>query len=303
LFLHGSPKPSPKPGQKHFSEIPMPRSEIERLRKGRFATTDGLVTMGLAILGPYYSVHDVTRQDVRLAREFDLIASMHVGGGVPLTPDGFDRLGEEGLLGSNLNVVHGNDLSDRQLRMLVDHGVSFTVTADIELQMGYGDPLTGRLKELDSPISVGSDVEPAVRGDMFGTMRLTLQHERHRRACEVLRASGSRPSDIPVTAREALEWTTVNAAKSFRIDRHVGSLAPGKQADIVLLDADGINMFPVYDAAASVVMQAGIVNVDTVLVAGCVVKRNGKLLYGDLARRKTELKRSGERIMAACGLL
>ena len=69
------------------------------------------------------------------------------------------------------------------------------------------------------------------------------------------------------------------------------------------IGADDIGMFPVYDAAASVVMQAGVANVDTVVVDGRVVKRHGKLLYGDLARRKAELKRSGERIMAACGLL
>jgi cytosine/adenosine deaminase-related metal-dependent hydrolase len=50
LFLHGSPKPDPKPGQRHFSEVPMPRREIERFCKGRFTSRDGLVTFGLAIL-------------------------------------------------------------------------------------------------------------------------------------------------------------------------------------------------------------------------------------------------------------
>src|SRR6202035_2437875 len=74
VFLHGSPKPNPKPGQRHFSEIPMPRSEVRRLRAGRFAGDDGLITFGLAILGPYYSTDEVTREDVMLARELDLIA-------------------------------------------------------------------------------------------------------------------------------------------------------------------------------------------------------------------------------------
>src|SRR3984957_21199295 len=84
VFLHGSPKPNPKPGQKHFSEIPMPRGEVERLRKGRFASNDGLSTLGPAILGPYFSVWDVTRHDVTLANELDLICSMHVGGGTAM---------------------------------------------------------------------------------------------------------------------------------------------------------------------------------------------------------------------------
>ena len=101
VFLHGSPKPNPKPGQKHFSEIPMPRAEVLRLRRGRFAADDGLITFGLAILGPYYSVYDVTCEDLRLARELDLLASMHVGGGVPIAEKGFERLAQDGLIGEN----------------------------------------------------------------------------------------------------------------------------------------------------------------------------------------------------------
>jgi cytosine/adenosine deaminase-related metal-dependent hydrolase len=104
LFLHGSPKPDPKPGQKHFSEVPMPRNEIERLRKGRFASDDGLLTFGLAILGPYYSTYEVTRADVELAREFDLIASMHVGGGKPIASDGFERLLSEDMIGDRFTM-------------------------------------------------------------------------------------------------------------------------------------------------------------------------------------------------------
>jgi cytosine/adenosine deaminase-related metal-dependent hydrolase len=303
VFLHGSPKPDPKPGQKHFSEIPMPRGEVERLRKGRFASDEGLVTLGLAILGPYYSIYDITRQDALLAREFDLIASMHVGGGVPITPDGFQRLGKEGLIGPNFNVVHGNDLTDGQIKLLVDNGAHFSVTAEIELQMGYGHPLTGKLKALNSPMSIGSDVEPSARGDMFTAMRVTMQHERNRRATEVLQATGSRPADIPITAREALEWVTIHAARNFRLDHRVGSLKPGKQADIVLLSAEDINMFPVHDAVASIVMQAGVCNVDTVLIAGRLVKRHGKPLYARLSDRKAELRASGERVLESFGAL
>ena len=92
LFLHGSPKPDPKPGQKHFSEIPMPRSEVARLRKAKFSSDTGLITFGLAILGPYYSTYDVTCADLELAREFDLFASMHVGGGQSKIVNGFERL-------------------------------------------------------------------------------------------------------------------------------------------------------------------------------------------------------------------
>jgi 5-methylthioadenosine/S-adenosylhomocysteine deaminase len=88
VFLHGSPKPNPKPGQKHFSEMPMPRAEVERLLKGRLASRNARITLGLAVLGPTYSVYDVTRQDLLLARELNLVASMHVAG---LTPGSAPR--------------------------------------------------------------------------------------------------------------------------------------------------------------------------------------------------------------------
>ena len=303
LFLHGSPKPDAKPGERHYSEIPMPRAEIERLRKGRFAGNDGLVTLGLAILGPSYSTREVTVSDVRLARDFGLIASMHVGGGIVMQPDGFQRLLNDGLIGGNFNIVHGNDMAHELIRALAGKGAQFTSTAEIELQMGYGDPLTGVLQACGSPMSIGTDVEPASRGDMFSAMRTTLQHERHRRTLEILSQTGSRPLDIPVTCRQALEWATINGARMAGLDSQVGSLTPGKQADIVLLRADDLSMFPVTDAIASAVMQGGVASVDTVLVAGRIVKRDGRLLYGALAEKKAALRQSGERILTDFGLL
>jgi 5-methylthioadenosine/S-adenosylhomocysteine deaminase len=302
VFLHGSPKPNPKPGQKHFSEIPMPRGEIERLRKGCFAA-EGLLTFGLAILGPYYSIWDVTRHDVALANEFDLLCSMHVGGGVPMVADGFERLAKEGLIEHNFNVVHGNDIRPEVIGRIVERGGTFTTTAEIELQMGYGDPLTGRLHALGSPMSIGSDVEPAARGDMFTAMRVTLQHERNRTITETLQRTGSRPDKMPLTCRQALEWTTVNGAKIAGLERRTGSLSIGKEADIVLLSASDIGMFPVRDPIGSIVMQGGVASVDTVLIAGKVVKRNGKLVYPKLKEKMEALRRSGDRILTDFGYL
>jgi len=300
VFLHGSPKPNPKPGQKHFSVIPMPRAEIERLRQGRFASP-GLVSLGLAILGPYYSVWDVTRHDVALANELDLICSMHVGGGVPMVADGFERLAAEGLIGRNFNVVHGNDIRPEVIRTIVARGGLFTSTAEIELQMGYGHPLTGIIQELGSPLSIGTDVEPAARGDMFTAMRVTLQHERFRSITETLARTGKRPEKMPVTSRQALEWTTINGARMAGLETRTGSLSVGKQADIILLRADDITMFPARDLIGSIVMQGGVANVDTVLIAGRIMKHRGKLLYPQLAERKQTLQRSGGRILADFG--
>ena len=296
LFLHGSPKPDPKPGQKHFSEVPMPRSEVERLCKGRFAGSDGLLTFGLAILGPYYSTYEVTRADVALARELDLLASMHVGGGTPKSSDGLERLLSEAMIGEKFTVVHGNDIPPDIIGRIVDEGGTFTVTAEIELQMGYGDPLTGILHALGSPISIGTDVEPAVGSDLFTCMRMTLQHERNRGIIEMLAKTGVRPDEPLLTCRDALSWVTTGAAKVAGLDHRTGSITPGKQADLVLLRASDMNLVPMHDAVGCVVMQACTANVDTVMIAGRVIKQGGRLLFGSLPEKMAHLQRSGKRV-------
>lgn len=303
VFLHGSPKPDPKPGQKHFSEIPHPREEIERLARDRLPSRESLVTLGMAILGPAYSIYEVSRHDFRLAREMGMLCSMHVGGGAMRTPDGFPRLATEGLVGPHLNIVHGNNLPGDCLRTLVDSGASVTVTPEVELQMGFGDCLTGRLRALGAAPSIGSDVESSLGSDMFTNMRMALQAQRALDNERETAKTGKAPEHISIGCREALEWATINGAKMAGLDHRVGSLTPGKQADIVMLRADDLNLFPVIDPVRSVVLHAGIANVDTVFVAGRAVKRAGKLLHRDLGRRKAELAAASRRILAGAGLM
>jgi cytosine/adenosine deaminase-related metal-dependent hydrolase len=298
LFLHGSPKPDPKPGKKHFSEVPMPRQEVSRLRKGKFASGDGLITFGLAILGPYYSTYDVTCADLKLADELDVFASMHVGGGTGKVADGFERLLDAGLVNRHLTVVHGNDIAPEIVKRLADRGGTFTVTAEIELQMGYGDPLTGILHQIKSPISIGTDVEPAVGSDLFTCMRITLQHERHRGIIEELGKTGNRPPSASLTCRDALSWITIDAARVAGLAHRIGSLTPGKQADLVMLRATDLNLVPAHEVVNCVVMQAGPANVDTVMIAGEIKKRNRKLLTAGVAQKQAKLVDSGQRIVS-----
>ena len=122
-FFHGSPKPDPKPGEPHFSEVPHPRREIERLLKGPLADRNALVTLGMAVLGPHYSTLEVSAHDFALAKELGLIASMHQGGGEAKTPGGWETLMAQGLVGPHINIVHGNNLTDAQLKAFVDLGV------------------------------------------------------------------------------------------------------------------------------------------------------------------------------------
>jgi cytosine/adenosine deaminase-related metal-dependent hydrolase len=108
---------------------------------------------------------------------------------------------------------------------------------------------------------------------------------------------------LPVRTREALEWTTIGGARAFLMEDQIGTLSPGKKADIVMLRTNDVNMFPVYDPIYSIVEIAGAGNVDTVIIDGVVRKQNGKLTFPAdvLARRLQELAESGARIMREAG--
>jgi 5-methylthioadenosine/S-adenosylhomocysteine deaminase len=301
-FFHGSPKPDPKPGQKPFWEVPHPRGEVERLMK-RLSSDDGLVTLGLAILGPHYSTYEVAQHDFRLARECGLIASMHCAGGEARTPDGWDRLAAEGLLGETTNIVHGQTLSDAQLDLMVDRGVTFSLTPETEMLQGHGYPITGRLRKLGAQPSLGVDLESGISGDLFTVARVALASQRAADNAESRATHGKLPDTSTIHCREALGWITLEGARMLGREDRIGSLTPGKQADVILIRADDLNMWPVHDPVTSIVMQAGIGNVDTVLIAGEVRKRKGQLVYPKLLQRKEELLASGQRILGELGLI
>ncbi|NNE85887.1 MAG: amidohydrolase family protein [Alphaproteobacteria bacterium] len=297
LFLHGSAKPDAKPGQKHHSEIPMSRSEVERLRKGRLSGDNELLSMGLAVLGPQMSVNDVVLEDFRLAREFDLIASLHHSGAEMVGPQGYEYAAKEGLISDKINIVHGNALTDSDLKLLVDNGATFAVTAEVEMQMAYGDPLTGKLREFGVPVAIGSDVECVYAPDMFASMRITLQLERHEHSMRHYAQTGEKPHPIPVTTGEALSWATINGAKMAHLDSAIGSLTPGKQADITLLRKTDLNLAGISDATNRIVMHANPGNVDTVMIAGEIKKQNGQMKFDGVDAKIATLAKSSARIL------
>lgn len=301
-FFHGSPKPDAKPGQPHFSELPHPRREVERLLGGPLADRDGLVTLGLAVLGPHYSTLEVALHDFRLAREFGLIASMHQGGGPAKTPGGWEALIAADLVGRNTNIVHGNDLPDALLRQLVDLGASFSITPENEMIQGHGFPITGRLLKLGARPSIGVDLESVLSGDLLGVARVALSAQRALDNAEARRSDGAIPAATTIPVREALRWVTTEGARMLGREDRIGSLAPGKQADLVIINADALNLAPVHDPVATVLMQTSLANIEAVMIAGVFRKRDGCVLVEDLDRRKRELAESGARLVRAIAL-
>lgn len=298
VFLHGSPKPDPKPGQPHFSEIPHPRSEIERLLPQINKDPDSLVSLGMAILGPHYSTLEVARADLKLAQEHGLVVSAHQGGGEAKSPGGWETLEAEGLLSPRLNLVHGNDLTDEQIARFTRAGVTFSIAPEGELTQGHGWPITGRVLAAGGRPSYGVDIESLVSADMFTVARMALGCQRGRDTSRSREAGRGIPESNTVTTRDALGWITLNGAQALGLDSRTGSLTPGKQADIVILDATAWNMWPVHDPYSTVIMEANIGNVQDVIVAGKFKKLAGKLLCPDAEKIKLELAASGRRIVS-----
>jgi cytosine/adenosine deaminase-related metal-dependent hydrolase len=299
-WFHGTPKPDPKPGERPFWEVPHPRAELRRLIDAH--AREPLLSVHAAVLGPHYSTLDVALHDFRMARELGVVASLHQGGGPPRTPDGWQRLEAEGLLGPHVNIVHGHALDDEQLRRFCELGMSFSAAAENEMTQGHGHPLTGRLREFGRAPSLGVDLESVLSGDMLTQARVALGMQRTLDNAAHRARHGTIPPTSTITTREALAWVTVEGARMLgQLDR-IGTLAPGKQADLVVIRADRLNMQPVHDAVNSVVMQASLANIDSVMVAGRWKKRGGRLLDVELAPLLQRLTASGHRITRALGL-
>ena len=304
VYGHGQTKTDPKPGEKPFNERPHSRERVERLRKGRLASDDGLVTMAMCIQGIGFSVWECIEHDVRLAKDMGLRWSNHTGAlGVPMfADDAVRKLDELGLLGPDADFVHGTNLTDDEMKLIIDRGGSITVAPECECNFGHGNPVTGKVLELGGTPSFGIDLESNISGDMFSAVRYGLQFERAMYTDARPRPTKTMPDHL--NTRVALEWATIGNARAMGMDDRIGSLTPGKQADVILVHGTDINTCPVHDPVQTLVFMTTPHNIDTVLVAGEYRKRDRKLVYPEAALRQKlgELTASGQRILDAAGV-
>lgn len=114
---------------------------------------------------------------------------------------------------------------------------------------------------------------------------------------EARRATGGIPEKTTIPVRETLRWITIEGARMLGREDRIGSLAPGKLADLVVIDAEALNLSPVHDPVATVVMQTSLSNIEAVMINGVWRKRRGRLLFDNLEVRKRELVQSGEQLV------
>jgi hypothetical protein len=162
-------------------------------------------------------------------------------------------------------------------------------TLFLEMQMGHGLPPALRFLAVGIRPSISIDVVTTVPSDMFNAMRALLAGTRlmaHRQALE----EGTAVDPPPLTSRDVLEFATLQGAKACGIDHKTGSLTPGKEADLVLIDSNRMNLIPMNNPVGAVVEFANVGNVDSIFVAGRARKRHGRLLDLDFAafRRRVD---------------
>jgi cytosine/adenosine deaminase-related metal-dependent hydrolase len=156
------------------------------------------------------------------------------------------------------------------------------------------------------------DVECTLTADFFTQMRSTMNVQRALVNQMVLGQGDFYPPNqwptpapsLPalLTTRDVLRYATINGAKALRLDRKTGSLTPGKEADIIILDAGAINVAPLNQVPGAVVSLMDRSNVETVIVAGKIRKWKGRLLDADISRLRTQLEDSRDYLFAAAGI-
>jgi 5-methylthioadenosine/S-adenosylhomocysteine deaminase len=256
-------------GSKPGSQYPQ---DILRLRRTYFNSQDQLLTLAMgASLDPKVFGY---------AREVGVRTVAH---GVNNNTEGrLLELGRTGLLRPGDQYIHCTHLSDQAWRAIKDSGGRVSIAPAIEMAMGHGMPPIQDALDHGIRPSLSSDVDATMAQDPFTIMRaaFTLQ-----RLSLLQRARGGEQNLPPLlTCRDVLEFATIEGARCSDLESKVGSLTPGKEADIVLLATDRLNVWPINNASGAVVNVMNPSHVDTVLIAGRVRKWRGSLVGVDAPR-------------------
>src|SRR5690606_23166520 len=244
-----------------------------------------------ATRGPGFCVDDVVRTEWNLARELGIPITVHVGMCRLAGRFGMiTKLHQIAMLGSDTTYLHGCYISDEDWSLVADSGAALSVAPQVELQMGHGWPPFAKAIDYGLRPSLSVDVVTTVPGDMFTQIRAAFAADRARVNAACWEANTEVPDNM-LTARQMLKAATLDGAHVAGLEDRTGSLTPGKQADVVLLDARALNVAPVIDPVAAVTLCADVSNVDTVLIGGKIHKRGGELL-ADVARARRLVEES-----------
>src|SRR4029079_6025300 len=253
--------------------------DIARLRNQYFSSDDQLVTLYLAALG---GTPEATLSQFKAARAVGARITIHVGVGEFGRNALLEKLNAEKGLKDDTTYIHCCTLNDTEWKLIRDTGGTVSIASYVETLMGHGHPPVQKAIDTGIRPSLSVYVETSQPNDLFTQMRTVLSLQKN--DVWARRLAGEKDAGKFLTVREVLEFATIEGARANGLDRKIGTLTPGKDADIILLRTDRLNVMPMNNAVGAVVTSMTAHNVDTVLIAGKIMKRNGVLVGVDMNR-------------------
>jgi cytosine/adenosine deaminase-related metal-dependent hydrolase len=212
-----------------------------------------------------------------------------------------EELGLKGALGPDVTLVHCTDMSGLAWRCIADSGAHVTLAPTSDQQLGLADGVPPVQQALDSGVrpSLSVDVEISLSSDLFAQMRCVLLTQRMHATQRRYRGEESAPAFI--SHRDVLEFATIQGAADVGLGDQIGTLTPGKQADVVAIRAEDVNNLPLNNAIGTVVQGADTKNVDTVFIGGRIRKWRGELVGVDMNRLRALAYESRDYLAARAG--
>jgi cytosine/adenosine deaminase-related metal-dependent hydrolase len=263
--------------------------DITRLQRTYFSSKDQLLTLALT-----------TSLDTKLyvvAREAGVPAVLHLVGAD--LSEQLLALGRAGVLRPGDEYIHCLGLNDAAWRLIKDTGGRVSLCTHIDMAMGHGTPTIQQALDHGLRPSLSSDHGVEIAQDFFTVMRSTFTFQRN----QIFQRARNGEQNLPplLTCRDLLEFATIEGARCANLDSKVGTLTPGKEADIVLLAADRMNVWPLNNAPGVVVNLMHPGNVETVLIAGKVKKWRGSLVGVDMPRVRRLVQEARDAVMRRAG--
>ncbi len=226
------------------------------------------------------------RSAFEAARELGLRVTTHAGVWGATNDESIRLMWEGGFMTPDVTYVHAATLSEDSYQRIAASGGTASVSTESEQSAGQGYPPTWELRKHGIPVSLSMDTSVWWSADLFSAMRATLSADRSREHLEA-HARGETVVHNRLRAEEVAHWATIGGARALGLDDRLGSLAPGKKADVVLIKNDASPaLYPLLHPYGSLVYQVGRGDVHTVLVNGAVVKHEHRLVGADLDAAK-----------------
>jgi 5-methylthioadenosine/S-adenosylhomocysteine deaminase len=251
----------------------LPLDDVARVHQQYFSAPTGLLTLGIASRGIENNTVAICQKEWEAARKLGIGITTHSGTN-PRRVDSVKIMADAGLLGPDVVVVHATNTNPRDFELLAKSATPVSLSPFTELRTGFGLPPTGEMLKAGVPVSFSVDTTLLCgNADMFAIMKAIQNVE-----------NGVKQSEFALPPRKVLELATIGGARALGIADRVGSLTPGKRADLILVRTTDLNMAPMTEPVRMLVQSAQPSNIELVMVDGRILKRGSQLTTIDVPK-------------------